>query len=546
FLYDSNGDGAVDDPAALDAAWRTGVLHELNTFRTLMPNAIMSGHAMDISDPEIAALFNGISIGFAEPYIIEGKSSFRDLWDQYAAWQTIAQPPRESMIESAVPTQIGYGYGYKPLENMPPSTLEFARTFYPYMRFGLALTLMNDGYFAHEIGDSYHGNDWWYDELNFDLGYPLGPAQFIAKAGTPAQNILTNGSFDRAALAPWTLQITDKPGNAATLTRDLKDKVDGAASARIDIVSTSGADWKIDFSQPNRQLIKDTTYNVVFWAKSDRVRPITLYAQKNGPDWRNYGLNSHVTIGTQWKEYTVPFTATETASDARIHFFVGEQMGSVWIDNVRVVGRPPDIMRRDFTNGIVLLNASNKPQTISVGAGYQRLTGDQAPAYQYIIDDSTAAFSARGDWAEVTYDSGLSRASGPYFHSWGKASHKGTHGTVTWNLSIPHVDIYTLSVWWPAAPSAAEWNASVTYNVISNGKVVASATLNQRSSGDQWHQIADVPLAPGTYVQMTCQGGAPCIADALYVSSHARYNNGAVTRTVTLQPMDGIILQRSH
>jgi hypothetical protein len=40
------------------------------------------------------------------------------------------------------------------------------------MRFGLAFTLMNDGYFAYEYGDTWHGNDWWYDELNVDLGYP--------------------------------------------------------------------------------------------------------------------------------------------------------------------------------------------------------------------------------------------------------------------------------------------------------------------------------------------------------------------------------------
>ena len=63
------------------------------------------------------------------------------------------------------------------------STLEFARTYYPYVRFGLVLTLMNDGYFAHEFGDTWHGNDWWYDELDFDLGIPLGPAERVHLAG---------------------------------------------------------------------------------------------------------------------------------------------------------------------------------------------------------------------------------------------------------------------------------------------------------------------------------------------------------------------------
>ena len=42
------------------------------------------------------------------------------------------------MFEASPPDQIAYGYDYSPLEKIPASTLEFARTLYPYMRFGLA------------------------------------------------------------------------------------------------------------------------------------------------------------------------------------------------------------------------------------------------------------------------------------------------------------------------------------------------------------------------------------------------------------------------
>ena len=126
------------------------------------------------------------------------------------------------MVESAPPFQIGYGYGYSPQDTIPTSTLDFAQHYYPYMRFGLTFALMNDGYFAHEFGDTWHGNNWWYDELDFDLGLPLGPAQQVALPGTPATNLLVNGGFEnstqrivgarsderRAALPPlwrWTL-----------------------------------------------------------------------------------------------------------------------------------------------------------------------------------------------------------------------------------------------------------------------------------------------------------------------------------------------------
>ena len=100
------------------------------------------------------------------------------------------------MIESSPMAQISYGYGYSPLTTIPPSTLEFARTYYPYVRFGLALTLLNDGFFAHEFGDTYHGNNWWYDELDYNLGYPLGPAQLVSLPGPTATNLIVNGGFE--------------------------------------------------------------------------------------------------------------------------------------------------------------------------------------------------------------------------------------------------------------------------------------------------------------------------------------------------------------
>jgi hypothetical protein len=82
--------------------------------------------------------------------------------------------------------------------------------------------------------------------------------------------------------------------------------------------------------------------------------------------------------------------------------------------------------------------------------------------------------------------------------------------------------------------------------VVAGGQVVASAVLDQRSGGDQWHLVAEVPLSPddGAYVRLTCQGGDLCIADALHLRSRARYNDGSLAAQVTLQPLDGIVLRR--
>ncbi len=215
---DADEDGVPDDPVKLDAAWKAGVYRELTTWRLLMPFALASGHLPRPPLTEFSTIFNGDSIGFLEPETADGTVSFGSFWDAYHPWWTIGRAPAITMVEAAPPFQIGYGYGYAPFNTIPLATLEFARTYYPYVRFGLAFTLMNDGYFAYEFGDTWHGNDWWYDELDFKLGDALGPAQRVAPAGKAPQNLLVNGGFENPLAGSWQLNLSS--GAAATAARD--------------------------------------------------------------------------------------------------------------------------------------------------------------------------------------------------------------------------------------------------------------------------------------------------------------------------------------
>ncbi|MBI5566880.1 MAG: carbohydrate binding domain-containing protein, partial [Chloroflexi bacterium] len=546
---DSDENGVADDPDVFDAAWKAGVFHELRTFRQLMPNALVSSHSTDIAEPGIAEIFNGISFGFLTADVLEGEMSFPELWDRYQAWLTRAQSPPITMFEASPPDQIAYGYDYSPLDKIPTSTLEFARTLYPYMRFGLALTLMNDGYFAYEYGDTWHGNDWWYDELDFDLGYPIGPARRADLGFDIGPSLIVNGSFESAIAPPWNFWADSGNGYTASITRDTSTAAHGSASARINITSTAGTDWRVNFYQDDRSLVKGTAYDLAFWARSNVTRTITLGAQKNAPDWDDYGLWKQVTINPTWQLYTVTFESTATASDARIQFLVGAITGTVWLDNVRLTLHPPDVYQREFTNGLVLLNGTHSQQTIALDPGYQRLIGDQAPRFETLIDDTSSGFSTPiGAWLTPTFDSGEWTAFGPFYHNWGRGVHKSQGSAqveARWTLPISTTDVYTITVWWPAAPEASTWNPNAIYEVVANGQVVSSITLNQTTGGDEWHTIGIVSLSPSSnaYVRLRCQG-APCIADALYVRSRARYNDGSLAMTVTLQPLDGIVLQR--
>ena len=406
---------------------------------------------------------------------------------------------------------------------------------------------MNDGSFAHEFGDTWHGNDWWYDELDFNLGYPLRPAQLVPMPGPPGTNMLVNGSFETAITDPWRFWVDT--GYAATVTRDTANPTVGAACARVDVTQTLGTGWRVEFAQWNRSLTQGVTYAFTFWARSSTNRYITVGAQKASPDWRNYDLYQRLAISTNWQNYKVTFTANATVSDSRLQFFFGETTGTVWLDDVQLYQAPPEVFRRDFNNGIALLNASGDVQTVSLGAGFHRLTGSQAPMFESILDDQATNFSTTGAWTNLAYDSGLWKASGPFYHSWSGSLHERTDssGEARWQIPIATDDTYTISAWWPAGPRASNWTSQAAYQVVAGGVVVASTNLNQTTGGDQWHDVATVSLSATNpvYVRLSAPSG-PCVTDALHLRSQTRFNNGQPASSVSLQPMDGIILQRDQ
>lgn len=545
-FIDADENGIPDDPEVLDAAWKAGVFHEMETFIGLMPDAIVNGHAMNIAEEGIGDLFHGISIGFSTADVIEGKRPFSWLWETYEAWFELARSPQVTMIESSPPDVLAYGYDYAPWNKIPAETLEFARTFYPYVRFGLALTLMQDGYFAHEFGDTWHGNAWWYDELDVDLGMPLGPTE-RAPLGNPApDNLIDNPGFEDPITVPWQLWANSASGCEAQGFRDTTQWVAGEASARIEVTATSGTSWHVDFAQFDRTLTAETNYRLRFWAKADVPRHISVASSQGVAPWQNYGLSREIAITTQWREYTTTFQANTTASDARIQFFLGAQTGTVWLDEISLTELGPDVFTRAFDRGLVVLNGSFEPQDVPLGYAYQRFYGDQAPKVQFLAHDEDPTFSMTGDWTDITLDSGEWQASGPFYHDWGDGCRKSSSAGdwASWHLPIPLEDTYTIEVWWPDAPERTTWSQTVSYQVIADGIPIASNTLDQTQEGDRWRVLASVALAPDQTISVRAESldGLPCIADALHITSQARYNNGSLEPILSLQPMDGIVL----
>ena len=545
---DADEDGQPDDPAWLDREWRKGVFHELAVWRSLMPHALATGHLPRPVPPEVGEIFNGGSILFASTNVIEGKESFSNFWDSYHRWWEVGRKPVITSIESSPPNQISYGYGYSLLADMPRSTQEFARNYYRYMRFGLAVALMNDGYYWHDFGDILHGVDWWYDEYGFKLGHPLGPAELVPFPSRSPSNLLVNPGFEEPLSGSWNLSVVSTSGAVASVVRDT-DAAEGSYSALITISNAgAGVDWHVDFNQRNRELTKGVSYELSFWAKADAPREIQLRSQKGAPDWRNYGLTGTVWLGTEWRHYRVRFEANESASDSRIQFFLGARTGKVWLDGIVLREQPPQVYRRFFTKGAAIVNGTANRVTVPVPEGYRRFRGDQAPRHQYIVDDGGPAFRTSDGWKEVSYDTGQWKSRGPYYHNWGRACHKlsSTEGWAEWDLNIPDDGVYTIEAWWASPPEQNTWTRRAVYEVSAEGKVIASKTLDQTSPGDRWHRIAEVALTAASRprLRLRSEDGGALIADAILVQSAARYNDGSPAAEVALEPFDGILLER--
>jgi hypothetical protein len=163
---------------------------------------------------------------------------------------------------------------------------------------------------------------------------------------------------------------------------------------------------------------------VSFWAKASQPHTqLGAAALLAVPPWTSLGLNAGWMLNESWAQYSAEFECVQTTSTGKLSFDLGAVgVGtSVWVFSPQFRGTRahPPVLRRDFEHGVVLLNGDTVPRTITlssaeaqrVGAGagedagarvrgwagagrLRRLTGKQAPLYQYIVDDnSTAQFA---------------------------------------------------------------------------------------------------------------------------------------------------------
>lgn len=235
---------------------------------------------------------------------------------------------------------------------------------YQKMRFGLTSALLFDGYYSFDFGPNQHGQIWWYDEYNIDLGNPLGEPHKINGASDTVfldtfENGLENYKF---------FQGGDKNNFSVSL-------IDNSIHAQ----SSSHTEKWNEFLHSDLNKItfeKNKTYQISFKYK-------VLEKSKSGYFYfgaRNKN-NQSVRFAT-WNNGEGELIKYFTPESKDYYLYFGIKYdGSIIIDDIEVKKVEPDIYRRDFENGIILVNPTGQDQLIELDNNYWRLKGEQAPKH---------------------------------------------------------------------------------------------------------------------------------------------------------------------
>ncbi len=407
--FDINRDGRPDTRAEIDAYWKAG-FEEL-FFRArdrLGPGRILFGNAGHISvNRPMLEFLNGWLRETLSPYDHTPAGDW--ITDEASGWYTIHRAYQTAMRSVRAPSVIaleytGQGLGV-PVDELtengvPDRRPEIEKRDLRRMRLGLTSTLLGDGFFEYDFIDNTSPTV-WFDEYAVDaaggpsktlaargyLGQPLGDAEEIPTAGRIVAELDFESipANDNLIIAPGA-RVTSDPAEVVSGSRSLTIRVNDLSENSL-LVATN---QNFQFT-PNRvyQFLLDykvLDYKPVRFAGLASVgffrpgQPLTIgrFDSQFLPDLAGPGQIGSLRAVVKARE-GVPLTGVASLLDP----------GALSIDNVKLIEGGPGVWRRDFENGVALVNPTPEPISVSLAdirgprnrTGLRRIRGVQAPEW---------------------------------------------------------------------------------------------------------------------------------------------------------------------
>jgi hypothetical protein len=388
--YDINRNGKADEtPAMLN---RISFDAERRLLEELIAGTgnreLIAGNNGTLPETRLAPYVNGYLFenfgqawnGFGNPQSRDSEFGWRQALDMYLVADANCRSPRINVIEA---------WGLSDIYDMPEhGRSEITPSDIRQNRFTLATALLGNAFYDFDLTDGRSAIS-WFDEFAVDadgvaresasgkgyLGRALGPARELA---SPARKLWAQNFEGFGAGGSGT-------GDGSRLTKKAEEVLAGKRSIVIEGKSRNSTAWTAFETVPESFILrKGKTYVVEFsWKVLEDLDYGFWCSIDSATDHSETQLDARFKDESGRARY--PFTPMEDG-DYRLRFS-SLSAGKVAIDDLVITEGGAGPWRRDFENGIVLVNPCRAParfdlKTISGDLGrtvIRRINGTQAP-----------------------------------------------------------------------------------------------------------------------------------------------------------------------
>ena len=409
---DLDEDGIAESEEELVLAWRDAYFEYFDRMRLdLGPTKILFGNpGLPPVDRKLLSCVNGFQFEFFNPYELLGNGDYNT--DNGAGWHEYLDQLRRCAKYMQAPqvfsTQFtGRGLGTPdgtttgngvPNRGKALESRDFRR-----MRLGLTTTLLGNGFFGYDLVDNTTDPTIWFDEYAVDkagvavksieakgyLGQPLDDATELAQA----REDLHVFDFEQGSPPPPSWLYVNP---ALTTTASPDQVIDGEQSGIMEYMKEQGTPgaFLISTIPQLMPLDLDETYEIVADYRISGFNETTGDAISAGI--ADYGM-ADASLPYQVASFsaydfrenlegTLRSVATVKHSGASAGILLLNDM-SIIVDNVRISKSTGGVFRRDFENGVVLVNPTARTVSIPLSelegpmqrTGLRRIHGTQMP-----------------------------------------------------------------------------------------------------------------------------------------------------------------------